>query len=184
MSELKYPAADAKDQAQAYIAAILAALGSRDPLQVLREMPEAVRRSVAGLSRDQVLAPEAPGKWSICQVIQHLSDSDLVGAYRFRMILAHDRPTLEGYDQDCWVEGVHRNDRDADAALAEFTGVRQSNVRLFARATPEERERVGLHLERGEESLGFLMRLYAGHDIVHLAQLSRIRKTVAPGAPA
>ena len=179
MSELRYSSTDAEDQAQAYIAAILAALGSRDPLEVLREMPAALRRAVAGLSPGQLATPEKPGKWSMCQVVQHLADSDMVGAFRFRMILAHDRPTLTGYDQDLWVERLHRNDTDLETALAEFTAVRQANVRLLERTTPEDRERVFLHAERGPESLGNLIRLHAGHDLVHLRQLARIRQAVA-----
>ncbi|HEX7186454.1 MAG TPA: DinB family protein [Thermoanaerobaculia bacterium] len=184
MSDLQYRASDAQGQAEAYVAALLAALGSRDPLEVLREMPDAVRRALAGLSPAQLATPEAPGKWSMCQVVQHLSDSDLVGAFRFRMILAHDRPALAGYDQDLWVERVHRGDTDVDAALADFTVLRQANMRLLERTTPEDRQRVGLHAERGPESIESLMRLFAGHDIVHLRQLARIRQAVAPAEAA
>jgi hypothetical protein len=33
---------------------------------------------------------------------------------------------------------------------------------------------VGVHSERGEESIGYLCRLYAGHDLLHLKQIARI----------
>lgn len=184
MSELRYRSSDAQDQAQAYVAALLAALGSRDPLEVLREMPDALRRALTGLSPVELATPEAPGKWSQCQVVQHLADSDLVGAFRFRMMLSHDRPTLAGYDQDSWVERIHRNDTDVDAAMIEFEALRRANVRLLERTTPVDRERVGLHAERGPESLGHMMRLHAGHDVVHLRQLARIRQAVALAAAA
>lgn len=176
MTELRYRSSDARDQADAYVAAILAALGARDPLEVLRDMPAALEQALAGLSPAELAAPEAPGKWSMCQVVQHLGDSDLVAAFRFRMILAHDRPQLAGYDQDRWVERLHHGDADAEAALAEFSAVRRANVRLLERTAPEERERLGLHAERGPEGLWHLVRLHAGHDIVHLRQLARIRR--------
>ncbi len=140
----------------------------------------ALRAAIAGLSPLQLATPEAPGKWSLCQVLQHLSDSDLVGAFRFRMVLAHDGPALPGYDQDRWVERVHRDDTDADAALAEFTALRRANVRLLERMAPEEMGRVGLHAERGAETLAHLVKLHAGHDVVHLRQVARIRNAVAP----
>jgi hypothetical protein len=38
---------------------------------------------------------------------------------------------------------------------------------------------VGAHVERGEESLDRLRRLYAGHDLLHLNQIARIRQAVA-----
>ena len=46
--------------------------------------------------------PEAPGKWSATEVVQHLADSELVLGFRMRMILTEDRPALQGYDQDRW----------------------------------------------------------------------------------
>jgi len=35
-----------------------------------------------------------------------------------------------------------------------------------------------VHAERGEESVEHMIRLYAGHDLLHLQQLARIRRTV------
>ncbi|MBA3297361.1 MAG: hypothetical protein H0U19_10530, partial [Acidobacteria bacterium] len=32
----------------------------------------------------------------------------------------------------------------------------------------------GLHAERGEESVEYLVRLYAGHDLNHVAQIERL----------
>jgi hypothetical protein len=52
-------------------------------------------------------------------------------------------------------------------------------LRLIERATPAELKRVGVHSERGEESIEYLVRLYAGHDLLHLRQIDRIRAVVA-----
>jgi Protein of unknown function (DUF664). len=162
--------------AQAYIAGLLQALGTQAPLEVLRHTPSRLRDAVQGLSEDQLHRREAPDRWSIAHVLQHLADSELVGAYRFRMILAHDRPDIQAYDQDLWAERLHYDLADPAESLEDFTAIRATNVRLFERSTPTERERVGVHAERGEESLAFLQRVYAGHDIVHLRQLARIRQ--------
>jgi hypothetical protein len=174
--------ATAQDQVQAYIASILKALGSRDPLEFLTEMPDRLRQAVAGLTPQQEGAPEKPGKWSVRQVVQHLADSELVGGFRFRMVLAHDAPELPAYDQDLWAERLHYQESDLATALDEFAMLRRANLRLFRRATPEDMQRVMRHSERGDESLGHLTRLYAGHDLVHLAQIQRIRQAL--GAPA
>jgi hypothetical protein len=59
-----------------------------------------------------------------------------------------------------------------------FTVLRRSNLRLVARATPAELKQVGVHVERGEESLEHLRRLYAGHDLLHLQQIDRVRRSL------
>jgi uncharacterized damage-inducible protein DinB len=180
-SDLEYQASSAADQAGAYIAALFAALGSREPFEVLREMPDALRQATAGLSPQQLSTPERAGKWSVRQVVQHLADSELVGGFRFRMILAHDRPSLPGYDQDLWAERLHYQEADLETALGDFTALRSANLRVLERATPADLERALHHEERGDESLGHLLRMHAGHDVVHLRQIARIRAAI--GAP-
>ena len=113
MSRFGNPASTALEDAQAYSAALLDLLGDRDALAVLREMPEALRAAIDGLSAVELARPEAPGKWSIGEVVDHLTDSELVGSFRFRMVLTQDRPALPGYDQDAWVRRLHPPAGDA-----------------------------------------------------------------------
>jgi len=175
MSVFSNPAARSREDAAAYTAAILDLLGSRDPVDVLSGTPAMVGRLISGLSREQLAAPEAPGKWSMQQVVQHLADSELVSGFRLRLVLAHDRPQIAGYDQDRWAERLCYDQADAMRALDDFTTLRHANLRLLQRATPEDLDRVGIHAERGEESVRHMMKLYAGHDLLHLRQLARIK---------
>jgi DinB superfamily len=161
-----------------YAAAILELVGGREPMSVLRETPAAAAKAIEGLSPTDLRKPEATGKWSIAQVLQHLADSDLVWGWRVRLILAQDRPTLTGYDQDLWAERLHYADADPVEALEQLRVLRRGNLSLIARATPEDLKRVGVHSERGEESVGYLCGLYAGHDLLHLRQIERIRGRV------
>jgi hypothetical protein len=183
MSRFGNPASSALEDAQAYSAALLELLGGRDALAVLREMPGALRSAIEGMSEPELATPEAPGKWSVAQLLDHLSDSELVGSFRFRMVLTQDRPALPGYDQDAWISRLHpqgRRARDAaETALRRFTFLREANVELLERTSPADRRRIGVHAERGEESLEHMMKLYAGHDLVHRRQLVRIRAAVS-----
>lgn len=184
MSVFTNPASRSIEQAREYTVAVLDLLGSKDPMNVLGSTPEAVRNAVSGLTEHELSQPEAPDKWSIRHVVRHLADSDLVWGYRVRMVLAQDRPTLTGYDQDRWAERLRYDQASVAMALEEFSVLRRSNLRLIADASSGDLDRVGVHAERGEESVSHMIRLYAGHDLLHLAQIARIRHAISPeGSP-
>ena len=178
MSVFTNPAGAALEHARAYVAAILELLGDQDPLSVLRETPNQLERFLTTTPRHVLARPEAAGQWSMGQVMAHLADSDLVWGWRLRLILAQDRPPLTGYDQDRWADRLDYAHVDPREAVATFSILRRGNLRLVERATPEDLQRVGVHVERGEESLAHQLKLYAGHDILHLNQLERIRKAI------
>jgi DinB superfamily len=175
MSIFSNRATDPPQERAGYSRAILDLLGKRDPITVLREMLTALPGAIDGMSPAAMRKPEATGKWPIGHVLAHLSDSDLVWGWRTRLILAQDRPTIIGYDQDTWANRLHYADVDPQDAVATFTVLRRSNLRLVERASPDDLRRVGVHEERGEENLELLIRLYAGHELLHLRQIERIR---------
>lgn len=168
------PAGGAAAAAPTYVRALLDLLGSRDPLQVMGELLPWIERRLRGLSEAVLRRPEAPGKWSVVEVIQHLADSDLVAGYRTRMVLAEDQPALQGYDQDRWAREFHYRQVNIEQALDQLRGLRSANLHLWSHLTPAQLERVGIHSERGAESVGFLLRLMGAHDLVHRRQIDRI----------
>lgn len=179
MSVYTNPASGAADQADAYIRAILDLLGDREPFAVLEATSDALRAAIAGMSAAQLATPETSGKWSVRHVLRHLADSEIVWAYRLRMILAEHRPAIAGYDQDAWADRLGYADADPAVSLGEFDVLRRGNLDLLRRASDADLQRAGVHAERGVESLAHMIRLYAGHDILHLRQVERIRAAVA-----
>jgi DinB superfamily len=184
MSVFTNPASRSIEQARAYTTAVLELLGSKDPIDVLRNTPDEVRKLAAGLTERELSQPEADGKWSIRHVVRHLADSDLVWGYRMRLVLAQDRPMLTGYDQDRWAERLRYDQAPVEEALEDFRVLRRSNLRLIVNTSSADFERVGVHAERGEESVAHMIRLYAGHDLLHLAQIARIRQAIRPEDPS
>lgn len=179
MSVFTNPASRSAEQAAAYTTAILGLLGTQDPMEVLEHTPRALELALGGIQPQHLAKPEAPGKWSVQAVLRHLADSEIVWAYRMRLVLAQDRPPLTGYDQDLWAERLGYSGADVHHSLAKFTVLRGGNLRVLRRATPADLKRVGVHAERGEESVERMLKLYAGHDILHLNQIVRIRKAVS-----
>jgi hypothetical protein len=178
------PAGSSPEATSAYVQALLELLGDRDPMTVQRQTVAAVRAAVAGLPEDVRRQPEAPGKWSIHEVVQHLADSELVTAFRLRMILAHDTPPIPGYDQDRWASRLRYRDVPLENALDQLDALRRANLHLLDSLTEAEWERFGIHSERGPESVRHLTRLIAAHDLLHLRQITRIQQAVTSPSAA
>jgi hypothetical protein len=168
------PAANAAAAAGAYVRALLEVLGDREPLEVLSELMPWLEHRLKAVSEAALRRAEAPGKWSVIEVVQHLGDSDLVFGFRARMILAEDRPPLQGYDQDRWASVFRYREASRESALAQLGALRTANLALLRGLGTVEMARVGMHSERGPESLGHLTKLMAGHDLVHRRQIDRI----------
>jgi hypothetical protein len=163
--------ADPVAEPDAYRAMLLGWLGADDPAEVQAATPD----HVAALLRDagDVLRERpAPGEWSVLECLGHLVDGELVVSGRARWILAEDAPDLVGYDQDRWVDRLHKADDPAEL-LAVFRALRAVNLRLWHASSPAARARVGIHRERGAESYELTFRLLAGHDRNHLDQAER-----------
>jgi uncharacterized damage-inducible protein DinB len=174
MSVFTNPAASAPGQATEYVAAVLNLLGDRDGLDVLERTAKALGRTLHALSDAEISQPEAAGKWSVRDVVQHLADSEIVWGFRLRMTLAQDRPPLMGYDQDLWALRLHYEKADPKQALEQFGVMRRSNLVLLKGASRDDLQRVAVHAERGEQTIEQMVRLCAGHDLLHLNQVERI----------
>jgi len=170
------PASQAKENAVAYIQLLMDFLGERDPLAVQSEQIDWLASATSGIDDAMLRRPEKSGKWSIIQVVQHLADSELIYAYRLRMVLTHDTPEIQGYDQDLWADGLKFNEADLGEALDQLRILRAANLRLARSLTPAQLERFGHHSERGPESAMRMIKMMGGHDILHRNQIKRIKK--------
>jgi hypothetical protein len=159
----------------------LEALDGDDALAAMVEAPDLLRRLVRGLTEKQLATRPAPGKWSIKEIVAHLADSEVVLGSRYRFIAAMDRPPLPGYDQDAFVANLGVGKAATGDLLDDFAMARAVNIGLLERLDASAWGRVGLHAERGEESLGRMVTMYAGHDRIHLSQVETIRTGLFPG---
>ncbi|MGH2407118.1 MAG: DinB family protein [Candidatus Limnocylindrales bacterium] len=161
----------------AYQRQLLGLLGSDDPAEVQAATADAWRDLVGEAGADLRARPAA-AEWSVVELLGHAVDSELVVSGRYRWILAHDVPAILGYDQDLWVDRLHHGADDPDALLRLFGALREANLDLWQRTPAGDRQRIGLHSERGPESYELTFQLAAGHDRFHLAQARRTLSAV------
>ena len=158
----------------AYRKRLLDLLGPQEPLEVLGRTAGVLAGIVRDNGRKRMQVRPIEGKWTPCEVLGHFCDCEWVYGYRARLILCEDNPTILGMDQELWVAGQRYNEREPMELLDEFRHLRPHNLRLWQGMTPHDLERAGQHSERGPESLGLLLKLLAGHDLLHLDQMKRL----------
>jgi len=155
-----------------YVQFMLSLVGDDDPADVQAATPVALQE-LAAQAGAHIRTKPAEGEWSVAELVGHITDGELVAAVRYRWVLAHDAPELIAYDQDLWVDRLRHRDDPVEELLELFGAVRGANLRLWERTPAEERERYGIHAERGRETYDQLFRTLAGHDRFHLDQTRR-----------
>ena len=159
---------------QQYTQRILGYMNGKVPLQVQQETPKKLQRLIKPLSKAQLTRRPEPNKWSIAEILAHLVDAELVGSWRMRFIIGSNGATIQAFDQDVWAETFAYSRRDPRLSLETFRILRENNIRMLKALPKELWENYGMHQERGKETIAHLVRMFAGHDLNHLAQVEKI----------
>jgi hypothetical protein len=157
----------------AYFAKVKALVGDRDPIAVLTKTADVLTRIISEHTVEEMRARPFESKWTPNEVLGHLCDTEWVFGYRLRAILCEDRPEVLGMNHELWVSGQHHNEREPGELVETFRGLRAPNIALWKRVTPEQLQRVGVHNERGPETLEKYLIAQAGHDLSHIDQIRR-----------
>jgi hypothetical protein len=72
----------------------------------------------------------AAGKWSIKEVLGHISDTERIFAYRLLRIARGDQTSLEGFEQDDYVKTGNFSARPLAELLEEFAAARRATIAL------------------------------------------------------
>lgn len=164
------------ETAEQYIARILGYVKGQDPMKVQRATAGKLKKLIQGLTPLQLKWRPEPAKWSIAEVIAHLADTEIVGSWRMRSVIGENGITIQPFDQDAWASAFKYRDRDVKGSLESFRILRENNLAMLKEIAPETWENFGMHLERGKETIGHLVRMFAGHDTNHVLQVERIVK--------
>jgi hypothetical protein len=147
-------------------------VGDWDPVDVLRTSLDDYRALVPRIAREAWTRPWAPGKWTLAEVVLHVTQWEMILGIRLRCGLALPNFTIQPMDQDPFMD-VESRAVDGPAAAAAFLGIRAMNLALATSLTPEQRRTVVHHPERGQIDVNDLLVTLAGHAVHHLKQLQQ-----------
>jgi len=109
----------------------LASAPEGDLLALLRAQMEAVKTLFGPLSEGQGAYRYAPGKWSLKDLLQHLSDAERIFAYRCLRIGRADATPLPGFEEDHYAAAAQADSRSMAELLADFCAAREASLSLF-----------------------------------------------------
>ncbi|MGO9124969.1 MAG: DinB family protein [Terriglobales bacterium] len=161
---------------QQYTQRITGYMQGKEPLQVQQETAKKLAKLIKPLSKKQLSARPEPGKWSITEILAHLADTEIVGGWRMRLIIGSNGVPVQAFDQDVWADTFDYAKCDPKVSLETFRVLRENNLRMLKALPKNLWENHGMHSERGKETVAHLVRMFAGHDLNHLAQVERIAK--------
>ena len=145
-------------------------------LQTLASTDASLKASLARMDREALCTKPAPHEWSIVEVLCHLRDLEIeVFPQRTEIIRRNDGSTIQGFDEQAWALERKYADADPEQALDAFLSARKKNLPMLRQIQAAELEKTGVHTEFGKMSLRELLADWAGSDLVHTAQIQRIR---------
>ncbi len=140
-----------------------------------------IEQVLGELSESQLEAREAPGDWSVRQIVHHLTDNEVADAMRLRQMLAHDSPPIVPFDESLFAANLHY-DREIESSVATFFALRASSGAILEQIAADDWSRGGRHPEHDLYTVEIMVQKNIEHDRAHLEQIRRaLRSARAAG---
>ncbi len=112
-----------------------------------------------------------PERWSIREIIVHITDSEANSYIRCRRAIAEPGAAVMAYDEDQWARGLGYADQDPQAALALFRHLRGMTYNLVKGLPDAAWANTIDHPENGIMTLDDWLGVYANHVPEHIYQI-------------
>jgi len=119
------------DEIPAHFVGYIGKVTESDPVAVLAAQIDVTTALLRGLSDADALRRYAPGKWSVKEVVGHLTDTERIMAYRALRIARGDETPLPGFDENAYVPPAKFDARPLADLVADFRTVRTATLGLF-----------------------------------------------------
>lgn len=163
-----------------YFATYIDKVPAGDVLALLTRQVEDTCTLLNGLSASEAGYRYAPEKWSIREVVGHVTDTERIMTYRALCFARGETVMLPGFDENAYVAGASFEARSLADLLDELRTVRAATVSFFASLNEQELARRGRANNR-EYSVRAFAFILAGHELHHA---SILRERYLPHARA
>ncbi|PFG05355.1 DinB family protein [Bacillus sp. es.034] len=137
-----------------------------DLLQILDEQHKETKKLLMDLSEEKAEYQYAPGKWTIKEVIGHITDTERIMCYRLLSIARGEKGMLPGYNDDDYVKRGQFNCFSLSDLLHHQALVRQHTILLLS-SMDEEALRQRGNANGSEVTARAIAYIIAGHEMHH-----------------
>jgi uncharacterized damage-inducible protein DinB len=119
------------------------------------------------LTEEEASYRYAPGKWSIKQIIGHITDHERIMTYRALRFSRNDKTPLPGYDQNLLVENSRFDEQSLSQLIYDFEQVRNATISFIKSLSPEQLLRTGTAWKY-ELTVEEFLKATIGHELHHI----------------
>jgi len=141
----------------------------------LEATPEVLRLLMEGLSDEDAHWKPAPGRFSIAEVLEHMSHAEgHLFRGRVERMVDEDNPPIEPYDTDAFIAAGQYSGRSAEDSFDHFEEQRELNLEYLHELPGSAAFRTGEHSVLGPITVSHVMNEWAFHDLGHIRQIAEI----------
>jgi uncharacterized damage-inducible protein DinB len=149
-----------------YYKAYIEALGEVELMDTLKKQLNNFPKFLSSIPKETLSYRYAEGKWSVAEVLIHITDTERVFQYRALRFARKDETPLPGFDQDAYVPFSLANNRSIDGVINEYKSVRQSTIALYETFDEAILKQKGI-ASNAAMSVGALGFIICGHQRHH-----------------
>ena len=147
--------------------------------QLIRDLTTARDRTLAffDLPPADLSRSYGPGKWTVRQILHHITDADTVMYDRIRRAIAEPRQVIWAFDQDRWCQNLDYQSLPLELNRDIFRSVRNMVIHLTGQFYDSHGAHEFVHSEVGIRTLKDELEKVAWHNEGHLKQIEIALKT-------
>jgi uncharacterized damage-inducible protein DinB len=143
----------------------------------IEELPELLKKSVEGLTSQQLELPYRPEGWTLHQTVNHVADSHLNAYCRFKLALTEDTPTIRPYEEQFWAELEDGKNAPIEWSLTLLEMLHKRWIMMLKSLNEEQFERKFIHPASQQiNTLRTVTGMYAWHGKHHTAHITELRR--------
>ena len=119
------------------------------------------------LTEEQASYRYAPEKWSIKQVVGHMTDHERIMSYRALRVSRKDETPLLGYDQNAYVDNSNFDNLPFKTLMQDYQNTRNASISLINCLSKEQWQLKG-QVWKFNLNIEEIMRAAIGHEFHHM----------------